>query len=321
MTTARTTDPVEVLGTVSAMAGEIVVFGRGPGHGRSRDRVLDRALDVFRDVHRTCTRFDPSSPLMQVNARPADWHVVPPMLFDAVAAAHHAYEATDGAFDPRVLGDLVRLGYDRSLPFADGVETPATGAPEPRVLRPWRPRFRPGQRPRLHLGGSPVDLGGIGKGLAVRWAAGVLGDALDDFLVDAGGDCHCQGTGPEFDGWRVGVEDPSGDDGPVAVLALRDRACATSSTRVRRWRSGGRPVHHLLDPSTGMPGGAGLASVTVVAADAADAEVTTKALFLGGADAIAAGARSGGVAALWVTTDGTCATSEAMDPYVVWRAR
>jgi thiamine biosynthesis lipoprotein len=320
VTTARTVATAGVLGTVRAMAGDVVVFGR-PGDDRATpDPAVGRALEVFLEVHRTCTRFDPASPLMQVNTRPGDWHTVPPVLFEAVRAAHTAYEVTGGSFDPRVLGDLVRLGYDRTLPFAEGVDTPAAPDPEPRVRVPWRPRFRKGRRPRIHLGGVPVDLGGIGKGLAVRWASARLREGLDDFLVDAGGDCHCQGTGPEIDGWRVGVEDPAGGDLPVAVLALRDRACATSSTRIRRWRSAGRPVHHLLDPVTGMPGGHGLAAVTVVSADTADAEVTTKSLFLGGADGIADAARSGGVAALWVTTDGTCTISEAMAPHVVWRA-
>jgi thiamine biosynthesis lipoprotein len=286
------------------------------------------ALDVFRAVHETCTRFDPSSPLMRVNARPGSWHRVPPLLFDAVRAAAAAHEETAGAFDPRVLGDLVRLGYDRSLPFADGVVVPGVDGDEQvsaggAVLRtdsPWRPRFRSGRQPWLHLGGAPIDLGGIGKGLAVRWASQLLLAARDDFLVDAGGDCHCAGTGPEPDGWRVGVEDPTGGNRPVAVLALRDRACATSSTVVRRWHAGGRPVHHLIDPTTGSPGGDGLLAVTVVATDAAAAEVTTKALFLAGAGAVADGARTRGVAALWVTTGGSVLTSEAMDSYVVWRA-
>jgi len=320
VTTTRTDGVAVVLGTVRAMAADIVVYGPPGMDDREQGPLVGKALEVFRDVHRTCTRFDPESPLMQVNARPDQWHVVPPLLFDAVRSAHGAYELTGGRFDPRVLGDLVRLGYDRSLPFAEGVDTPGVPDPEPRVRTPWRPRFRSGRRPRLHLGGAPVDLGGIGKGLAVRWASAILRDGLEDFLVDAAGDCHCQGTGPEVDGWRVGVEDPSGGDLPVAVLALRDRACATSSTRIRRWRSGGRPVHHLVDPSTGRPGGDGLAAVTVVADDAADAEVATKSLFLAGAEAIAEAADTGDVAALWVTTDGTCSTSTAMDPYVVWRA-
>ncbi len=308
-----------MLGAVRAMASDVVVYGRAPdGDGPTVSVV--RALDVFRTVHEVCTRFDPASPLMQANARPGEWHVVPPVLFDAVQAAHAAYEETGGRFDPRVLGDLVRLGYDRSLPFGDGVETPSGGEAPSRAFAPWRPGFRAGRHPELHLGGTPIDLGGIGKGLAVRWAAQVLRDDLDDFLVDAGGDCDCDGTGPEVDGWRVGVEDPTGGDLPVAVLGLRDRACATSSTRLRRWRAGDRTVHHLIDPSTGLPGGDDLLAVTVVSTDAADAEVTTKALFLGGAGAIATEARVRDVAALWVTADGVTTTSRAMDPYVVWRA-
>ena len=318
VTVTRTAAPVTVLGTVRAMACDVTVHGRSDPRRSSPDPVVTRALDVVRSVHDICTRFDPTSPLMQVNSRPGQWHEVPGVLFDAVGAAFLAYELTGGVFDPRVLGDLVDLGYDRSLPFADGVETPhrdRTGRDAP---APWRPRFRPGPRPELHLGGDPVDLGGIGKGLAVRWAAEVLRGELDDFLIDAGGDCDCDGTGPEADGWRVGVEDPTGGDLPICVLALSDRACATSSTRLRRWRSGTESVHHLIDPSTGRPGGDGLLAVTVVGTDAADAEITTKSLFLGGAAAIERDAEDRGIAALWVTTDGTVATSEAFAPYVIW---
>jgi thiamine biosynthesis lipoprotein len=318
MTPTRTTEQVAVLGTVRAMASDIVVHGRRPDDGAGP--LVERALDVFRTVHETCTRFDPDSPLMRVNARPGEWHEVPPVLFDAVQAAFAAYEETGGRFDPRVLGDLVHLGYDRSLPFADGVTTPVGPVPDARARTPWRPVFRAGRRPELHLGGTPVDLGGIGKGLAVRWASQVLQADMDDFLVDAGGDCDCRGTGPEDDGWRVGVEDPAGGDLPAAVLALRDRACATSSTKLRRWRSGDRSVHHLIDPATGLPGGHGLLAVTVVATDAADAEVATKALFLGGAQAITAESRARGTAALWVSDDGTVGISAAMEPYLVWRA-
>lgn len=321
MTLTRATGPVAVLGTVRAMGSDVVVHGRP--RGRAGEAVVARALDVFTDVHRTCTRFDPDSPLMRVNARPDAWHPVPPVLFDAVRAARTAYVTSGGRFDPRVLEDLVRLGYDRSLPSGSVAPTaPAhDAAPRPGAVRgPWHPRFRPGPRPEVHLGGTPIDLGGIGKGLAVRWASAVLAEALDDFLVDAGGDCDCVGTGPEADGWRVGVEDPVGGDRPLAVLALRDRACATSSTRLRRWRSGDRTVHHLIDPASGRPGGDGLLAVTVVADDPADAEVTTKSLFLAGASAVADEADRLGAAALWVTEDGTAASSAALDPYVVWRA-
>jgi len=320
VTPVDTTASAAVLGTVRAMASEVTLYGP-PGCSRAPDDpVIGRAMAVFPTVHAACTRFDTASPLMRANAHPDDWHDVPAVLFYAVRAAHRAHLATDGRFDPRILGDLVRLGYDRSLPFEGGAVTTDGVVTARGARRPWSPRFRTGPPLQLHLGGVPIDLGGIGKSLAVRWSARILDEELDDYLLDAGGDCYCAGTGPEVDGWRVGVEDPAGTDRPVAVLALRDAGCATSSTRLRRWQAGDSTAHHLIDPSTGRPGGAGLAAVTVVAPDTADAEVAAKDLFLLGADAIADAAQRTGVAALWVTTSGEVAASGAMHPLVLWWA-
>jgi len=317
---SRTEVAVGVLGDVRAMASDITLYGRPTVDPPDSDPVVDQALAVFTSVHEACTRFDPDSPLMRANARPDEWHTVPLVLLAAVREAHRAYQRTDGRFDPRVFGDLVRLGYDHSLPFNDGdVTTDAVDAPRAPLPR-WTPRLRYGRRPEVHLGGLPIDLGGIGKSLAVRWASEELQEQFEDFLLDAGGDCYCEGTGPEEGGWRVGVEDPFGGALPLAVLALSDKACATSSTKLRHWRAGGQDAHHLIDPTTGRPGSEGLVAVTVVDSDPTRAEVATKFLFLGGAEEIATAARSRRVAALWVTTDGTIATSPMMEPFVIWRA-
>jgi thiamine biosynthesis lipoprotein len=320
LTTSRTDAPVSILGVVQAMASDITLYGRSTGDPSLPHPLVDQALAVFTSVHEACTRFDPDSPLMRANARPDEWHSIPVVLVAAVREAHRAYQRTDGRFDPRVFGDLVRLGYDRSLPFNDGdVTTDRVNVPREPLAR-WSPRFRYGRRPEVHLGGVPVDLGGIGKSLAVRWAAEELQEHFDDFLLDAGGDCYCEGTGPEQDGWRVGVEDPFGGEQPLAVLAISDKGCATSSTKLRHWRSGGHDTHHLIDPTNGRPGGAGLVAVTVVDDDPTRAEVDTKYLFLGGADGIARSARDRHIAALWVRADGEVASSPAMKPSIIWRA-
>jgi thiamine biosynthesis lipoprotein len=183
-----------------------------------------------------------------------------------------------------------------------------------------------GGRGLLNLGGTPIDLGGIGKGLAARWAAAELDGAGASVLVDAGGDEWLGGPGPDGDGWLVGVEDPfgataDGDEQPILVLALTDVGVATSSVRRRRWRTGDAAVHHLVDPRTGLPGGSGLAQVTVVHPDPAWAEVWSKTLFLTGPDEVAAQAEARGLAAAWVTADGATRTSPALDPSVIWRAQ
>lgn len=328
-TAPPTTDAgtVEVVGRtatggIRAMASDITVCATArdqvPDEGRLA-AVVGEALAVFSTVAETCTRFDPASPLMQANAVPDDWHTVPPSCFAAITAAFDAYRRTDGRFDPRVLRDLVELGYTDALSFAQATPEAPVARPRRRMVPPpWQPRFRAGGR--VHLGGQAVDLGGIGKGLAVRWAAEVLQDVSDDHLVAAGGDCSCRGRAPDGAAWRVGVEDPAGGTGPLAVLGLSDVACATSSVRLRRWKAGGRVVHHLIDPRSGLPGGQGLAAVTVVADDPAEAEVWTKVLFLAGRRDVAGVAAARDLAALWVGVDGTVACSDSMRRHLLWQA-
>ena len=275
-----------VLASTRAMATDVSVHGTG-ACAATAARAARRALQMFHDVDATCTRFDPASPLMRMNALPGRWHEVPETLFLAVQEAHRAHQRTKGRFDPRVLRDLVDLGYDCSLAFERGTVATTRKGISRRPAGPWRPRFRGGPHPRLHIGDDPVDLGGIGKGLAIRWASARLERDVPEFLMNAGGDIACRGGGPEGDGWRIAVEDPRGSDRPLAVIALTDKACATSSIRFRHWRCDGQTVHHLVDPRSGRPGGTGLLAVTVVAADPAEAEVMSKSLFLEGQHGIA----------------------------------
>lgn len=323
MTSAPVSADQELLRTFRSMATDVTLRVVRPGPGASG--ALSRAQQVFERVAASCTRFDPTSPLMRANADPRHWHEVPPELFEALLEAAAAHEATDGLFDPRVLESLTAWGYDRSLPFSSGdvaVAATASGPGRPQRApgrRRWRPRFDAGRR-AVRLGPQPVDLGGIGKGLAVRWGAQQLAGAGRAALVEAGGDLHAAGPGPDGHGWLVGVEDPRGGADPVAVLRLEDQACATSSIRLRHWTVDGQAVHHLVDPRTGRPADSGLLAVTVVGPDAALAEVWTKALFLAGRGRVRQLADERGVAALLVDTDGLVGLSRAMRPYVTWRA-
>jgi thiamine biosynthesis lipoprotein len=78
-----------------------------------------------------------------------------------------------------------------------------------------------------------------------------------------------------------------------------------TSTRARRaWTRAGAPQHHLIDPRRGTPAVSGLRSVTVVAAEAAAAEVLAKAAFVAGADAGRALLAEHGVTGLLVDDGG-----------------
>ncbi len=227
-----------------------------------------------------------------------------------LAALDRAERVTDGRFDPAVLGSLERIG-EHGAALAD---LPGTAAGDPASEDPAAglgPVVHDGRAPSpVHVPARPVDTGGIGKGLALRWARDrALAElpAEASLLLDAGGDLVAGGA--VDDGWEIGIEDPIAPDvaaaPPVALLWLAAGGVATSSVRVRRWTSpDGTPVHHLIDPATGDPARTGLIAVTVAGPDPAWAEVWSKALFLAGRDAIADEARIRGIAAWWVDDRG-----------------
>ena len=316
-----TTTEVDLVRTFRSMATDVTL--RVAGARPDAEAALGQAQELVERVAATCTRFDPASPLMRVNADPRSWHEVPTQLYDALREAADAYLDTDGRFDPRVLEVLLAWGYDRSLPFASGqvvvASDPAASRPRAPGRRRWQPRFDPRRR-AVRIGPVPVDLGGIGKGLAVRWAAQALTGSGVATLVEAGGDLQAGGPGPDGAGWLVAVEDPRGGPDPVAVLGLTDLGCATSSIRLRHWRVDGRPVHHLVDPRTGDPADTGLLAVTVVGPDVARAEVWSKALFLAGRGQVRRLADERGIAALLVDTDGVVGVSRALRPHLRWQA-
>ena len=128
----------EVVWNIDAMASHVQIRV-ACDRSSEVDRVLAQAATVFHDVDRTCTRFDTSSDLMRANAEAEDWVAVAPYCFDALVEAHAAYRRTGGRFDPRVLSDLVRLGYDRSLRFGPPSKR-SDAALSPRAALPaWRP--------------------------------------------------------------------------------------------------------------------------------------------------------------------------------------
>ena len=267
------------------------------GRGAAAERAWARVREEFDAVDVALSRFREDSELTALNRRAGDGSVtvVSRRLRTALAAVHRAGRQTGGRFDARVLGALERIG-ERGASLA---------------VRPSRPGppSEPGWKVRVPE--APLDMGGIGKGLALRWAAARAMEVLPPgagLLLEAGGDVVHAGA-PPAGGWMVGIEDPVAATGPDAeplvVVAVRDGALATSSIRVRNWIGpGGRPVHHLVDPRTGAPARTGLIAVTVAGADPAWSEVWTKALFLAGREGIADEARARGMAAWWVDDRG-----------------
>lgn len=287
----------------------LTVVGLAPAAARRAWRV---AVEDVERSEAALSRWRAESALSRLNATAGSdtWADVDRRLYVALSAAARAQLLTDGRFDARVISRLEALGERAGVPL-----------PEIPVIRnePWLERDPRGRRVRL---AAPIDSGGIGKGLAVRWAAAALaraGLSGAGLLLEAGGDLFAKGQPPEGTGWRIGIEERAVDDEPLAVIEIERGAVVTSSTAVRRWSApDGATIHHLIDPATGDPGGDGLQAVTLLASDPAWAEVWSKALFLAGPRRIADEARARGFAAWWVEADGTLHMSPAARAVTIW---
>lgn len=271
----------------------------------------EQVRSEFDAVDATLSRFRDDSELTALNrAAGRGTVVVGSRLRAALILMDRARRVTGGRFDARVLADLERLGeHGASL-----------GQPAIRQHRPSGPVVRIACDGAVAID-EPVDSGGLGKGLALRWAARNASRAIRglNLLLEAGGDIVAGGRAPDG-GWLIGIEDPrAAGESPVAVARLDVGAIATSSIRVRQWRDdSGRSVHHLIDPGTGEPADGSLVSVTVSGSDPAWAEIHAKSLFIAGPKRIGDAARSLGLAAWWVDAAGCVEMTPAARLRSVW---
>jgi thiamine biosynthesis lipoprotein len=131
--------------------------------------------------------------------------------------------------------------------------------------------------------GIRLDLGATAKALASDRAADLAATRAEcGVMVALGGDVSAAGKRPPG-GWRVALADDHAADGETAeTISIHGGGVATSSTTVRRWARGGMPMHHIIDPTTGLPAIEVWRTVSVAAASCLGANVaSTAAIVLG----------------------------------------
>ena len=233
--------------------------------------------------------------------------VCSPELFDAIDAALRWAERSGGAFDPTVEPLVRDLGLrDRSgrLPGEAPATEPAGAASGMPARAPigWRnvvldPRRR---TVRFATPGAAIDLGGIGKGIALDAAARVLKEAgVRAALLDFGGQALAFGPRDGAPGWTVAIADPGDRSRVAAVVVIGEGSLATSGNGERSIPSREGPVGQILDPASRRPAPF-TGSVTVAAGNATDADALSTALFVMGPERGSRWAEEQDIAALFL---------------------
>ena len=165
---------------------------------------------------------------------------------------------------------------------------------------------------RRHRPDGRLDPSGFVKGWAIEEAAWLIDSAGGrNYWINAGGDIVARGMAAPGRPWRVGIRHPDRPDRVAAVLAVTDRAVATSGAYERG--------EHIKDGRTGIAP-AGLRSVTVVGPGLAFTDAYATALYAMGLDGL--GWLTGHpdrarYAAYAITDDGRAVWTEGMDRYLV----
>lgn len=259
-----------------AMNSDIELQAAGP----DAERRFRRAAHWLGAYEERFSRFRLLSELSLLNRSSGTPVRVSPQMLQLVELSLHLAHRSNGLFDPTILRDLEAMGYDRS--FEQIIGRPLTKRSRRRMPSWHDIQTDHAARTVTLPEGAGLDLGGIGKGWAVDRIAAMLGTPS---LVNGGGDIYASGQAPDEDCWRVGVADPFRPELDVAVLGVRDRGVATSSTVKRRWQAGDVVLHHLIDPRTGFPSTSDTVQVTVVASSATLADFHAKVALLNGAQA------------------------------------
>ena len=230
------------------------------------------------------SRFLPGSELSDLNRSTGEWFPISADLMELLELSLTYHRETGGIFDPSVLPDLKRIGYDRSM---DDIRAHRMSAPAQVAPRTQRPAFEEmrldvdGRRVRLPCG-MAVDLGGIAKGWIVEKTAQLLHRHVEVCGVSAGGDILFIGRPVDGMDWNVYLEDPRHPTEVLAQLHIPSGGVATSSIMKRTWSQGEKVRHHLIDPRSGEPAKTDWLSVTAISASVVIAEVYAKAILIAG---------------------------------------
>ncbi len=255
---------------------------------RSREELqplVDRALGWFEIVERICSRFDPTTEVMQLSRVIGKPVTVSTLLLELVDFALQLARLTDGAFDPTLGAELEERGY--AIEYRTGRRVVSSVAARGATFRD----VRVDRKASTITLREPVvlDLNSVAKGLAIDLAAHELRE-LSNFSIEAGGDLYTRGRR------RVGIQDPLHNGLLEQTLDVADAAVCTSGTYERG--------DHLLDGRTHEPVPNALASVTVVAPTALAADGFSTVAMVLGSDRATQVLKQQGLKGLLVTSNG-----------------
>ncbi|MEP6761950.1 MAG: FAD:protein FMN transferase [Sporichthyaceae bacterium] len=252
---------------------------------RRVDEAAAMVSALMNDVDRAVSRFRDDSELVSCNRRAGRVTLVSPLTAELVAASLDAAAATDGLVDPTVGRHLENAGYDRDIEaIHDDVRDIVSVGPRPTRKPNWRAVTLDRSLDMVLVPrGLALDLGATAKAWTADQAASMLSTRWPGHvMVEIGGDVAVANA--SHDPFVIRVSEREGM--PGELVSLTHGGLATSTTVVRRWGTGRRTSHHIIDPRTGRPSQGRWRTVSVWAPSTLAANTASTAAVVAGDQAV-----------------------------------
>ena len=235
---------------------------------------------ALQKVDASLSMFNPQSTISQINKGETD--KVDSMLSEVLQLSFTINKATNGAFDPTVAPLVNAWGFGfKNGQFPDSIQVDSLRA----LIGLSRIHLQDCRLTRDNPS-SILDFSAIAKGYGVDKAADVLrSHGIQDFMVEIGGEVVTAGVNDKGEPWRIGINKPDDDSTSTNtslqdIVALSDKAIATSGNYRNYYIHEGRRIAHTINPLTGYPAQQDILSSTVLAPTCAEADAFATAFMV-----------------------------------------
>lgn len=163
-----------------------------------------------------------------------------------------------------------------------------------------------GQALQKDLPALNVDLSTMGEGYATDHLARLMeSEGVTNYLVSVGGALLSRGHSAEGRPWRVAIQKPTDQENVAqAVVDLQGHGISTSGNYRNYYELDGKRISHIIDPVSGAPVQHKLASATVIATTALEADGWDTGLMVMGTEKAKALALREHLAVFLITREG-----------------
>lgn len=135
-----------------------------------------------------------------------------------------------------------------------------------------------------------LNASAIAKGYSCDIVANLLKKhGIENYMVEIGGEIAMRGKNAQGGCWHVGIDKPIDDITGIkqeiqTVLAICDKAVATSGNYRNYYVKDGKKYAHTIDPQTGYPAEKNILGATVIADDCMTADAYATAFMVSGVE-------------------------------------